>query len=689
MGDLSDFLSEAQVQKYYQKFVSHLKVTNLSQLRDVSDEDFLSIGMSHVEIDRMKLHLRKKLPATGAFGQLKKFFVKSHESKHEQRHSLSEKDLQVSPPLERHLIQKNSVALSHQLGTGRFGSDVRLGTWTKDDRMQVQVAVKCLPKEKLGKPVSDFLQEISVLFSIVHPHLVPVLGVIVDTGNILLVMEHAPLQSLTECFKDASLRSSLSVRHLCDLAKQIVDGMMYLEQLKLVHGNLAARNILVISIYQVKITDFCLSNAVGVNRKLLENQENKELELILPWCAPECAATFDFTSASDVWSFGVTLWEMFSYGSQPWSDLSPFEIAEAVSPPSDCRLPKPKSCPDDWFVEMLHCWQYEPRDRPRFSELFSSLSQLKLSRVVVQEDGIPSSAGCIQCKKNDTITVLSKNPEHSPHPGFWLGVVDATNDVGFFNPNITTPHLELIISDVNLLRPPKINRSWSLRASLRPTSRKLTSSMISTPQNDMRHVGHVGFDGVVIGDVPFLSSSRGSSQSTSTLDLDAESSAASPLPVNGSRVSLQRPLGSGTSSVSNLTNSGKNNSINNKENSCSISDLKLPDLSDDLNFGGSLYDEVMAALNQALTSRGAVTDEADAAAAAAAAKKSDVTASSSNSTIVAESQSEGSEDADYPEERLAFPSPKDVRGHRQLASPGQGAAGASTGRRLPISNFDC
>lgn len=102
---------------------------------------------------------------------------------------------------------------------------------------------------------------------------------------------------------------------------------------------------------------------------------------------------------------------------------------------------------------------------------------------------------------------------------------------------------------------------------------------------------------------------------------------------------------------------------------------------DDLNFGGSLYDEVMAALNQALTSRGAVTDEA-------AAKKSDVTASSSNSTIVAESQSEGSEDANSPEERLAFPSPKDVRGHRQLASPGQ-ADVPSTGRHLPISNFNC
>lgn len=75
------------------------------------------------------------------------------------------------------------------------------------------------------------------------------------------VMEHAPLQSLVECLKDASLRSSLSVRHLCDLAKQICDGMMYLEQHRLVHGNLAARNILVISIYQVWIRQHgkCLS----------------------------------------------------------------------------------------------------------------------------------------------------------------------------------------------------------------------------------------------------------------------------------------------------------------------------------------------------------------------------------------------------------------------------------------------
>lgn len=75
MSDLSDFLAEAQVQKYYQKFVNNLKVTNLSQLRDISDKDLLSIGMSHVEIDRMKLHMKRKLPETGgAFGQLKKVF---------------------------------------------------------------------------------------------------------------------------------------------------------------------------------------------------------------------------------------------------------------------------------------------------------------------------------------------------------------------------------------------------------------------------------------------------------------------------------------------------------------------------------------------------------------------------------------------------------------------------------------
>lgn len=91
------------------------------------------------------------------------------------------------------------------------------------------------------------------------------------------VMEHAPLQSLVECLKDASLRSSLSVRHLCDLAKQICDGMMYLEQHRLVHGNLAARNILVISIYQVWLRQRwkCLScNQCSIFNAIMPSSEN-------------------------------------------------------------------------------------------------------------------------------------------------------------------------------------------------------------------------------------------------------------------------------------------------------------------------------------------------------------------------------------------------------------------------------
>lgn len=677
MNDLYEFLSEVQLSQHHQKFVSKLKVTSVAQLRDVEDEDLVDIGMSQSEIGRLKLHLRRKLPhGGGAFGHLKKFFGKSRESKCEQRFSITEKDSPLSVSSERHVIQKNSVTLSHLLGSGQFGSNVRLGVWTKADRMQVQVAVKCIPKDKLQKPVSDFLQEVSTLFGISHPHLVPIFGVILDIDNILLVMEHAPLQSLVECLKDASLRSSLSVRHLCDLAKQICDGMMYLEQHRLVHGNLAARNILVISIYQVKISDFNLSNAIGVDKKLLENKESVELKHILPWCSPESANSLQFTSASDVWSFGVTLWEMFSYGSQPWSDLSPFEVVGAVSPPSNCRLPKPKTCPDNWYAEMLRCWQYEARDRPKFSDIFSLLSQIKLSRVVVEEDDLPLSTGCIHCKKSDTITVLSKNPGKSPHPGLWLGVVDATNEVGFFNPIITSPHREIIISDVNLQRPTKISRSWSLRASLRPSSRKLTPSMISMPQNDMRHIGHVGFDGVVIGDVPFLSAGQSSSLSAATLSRDLQSSTTS-LPVNGNRISLQKPIGGSVSSASIFDSLEENDLSNNEGNGYDFSDLKLPDLSDELNFGGSLYDEVMTALNQALSSRGVAADSSS-----DASKKTDVTASSSNSTIVAESHSEESEDTDNAEEeRSPFCTSEASKGQTKIASR------AYESRRIPISNY--
>lgn len=110
--------------------------------------------------------------------------------------------------------------------------------------------------------------------------------------------------------------------------------MQYLEAKRLIHRDLAARNILVFSKNKVKISDFGLSRALGQGKDYYQTNFNVHLKLPIAWCAPECISYLRFTSASDVWAYGVTLWEMFSYGFQPWAALTGHQILEAIDEPN-------------------------------------------------------------------------------------------------------------------------------------------------------------------------------------------------------------------------------------------------------------------------------------------------------------------------------------------------------------------
>ena len=123
------------------------------------------------------------------------------------------------------------------------------------------------------------------------------------------------------------------------------------------YRDLAARNILVFSKNKIKISDFGLSRALGVGKDYYQTNFNVNLKLPIAWCAPECINYLKFTSASDVWAFGVALWEMFSYGFQPWAALTGQQILEAIDEPNFQRLEQPESCPKDYYSIMLKCWQ--------------------------------------------------------------------------------------------------------------------------------------------------------------------------------------------------------------------------------------------------------------------------------------------------------------------------------------------
>lgn len=264
------------------------------------------------------------------------------------------------------------------------------------------------------------------------------------------------------------------------------------------HRDLAARNILVFSKSKVKISDFGLSRALGVGEDYYQSNFNVNLKLPIAWCAPECINFLRFTNASDVWAFGVCLWEMFSYGFQPWAALTGNQILGAIDEPNYQRLEQPECCPKDYYLLMLKCWQHEPSKRPKFVDIYAALPDMKPEQLKAIMSFSEAKKDHLLYRQNDIITVLDKSAT-SP---YWKGVLN-TGKTGIFNPSSTVTYLG------NSL-PSAANRDrYSFCRATEQTSskRKLCPEMISGPQNDLKHTGHVGLDGAYFGDVAFLTSS--------------------------------------------------------------------------------------------------------------------------------------------------------------------------------------
>lgn len=407
-----------------------------------------------------------------------------------------------------------NVKKNYYTGTGEFGV-VQQGVWTNDGE-RIQVAIKCLSRERMQNNPIEFLKEAAIMHAIDHEHVVRLYGVVLDTNSLMLVTELAPLRSLLECLKEPSLRTSFPVTSLCDFSVQIADGMQYLEAKRLIHRDLAARNILVFSKNKVKISDFGLSRALGVGKDYYQTNFNVNLKLPIAWCAPECISYLKFTSASDVWAFGVTLWEMFSYGFQPWAALTGHQILEAIDEPNFQRLEQPDCCPKDYFALMQQCWQHEPTKRPKFSELICLIPDLKPEQVQAVQDN--SEIGQLNYRQGDVITVLDKGTTNTM---VWKGILN-NGKTGLFNPASTIAYLgnnlpsnkpgEFTRGDGKNIFSSQVKRPFiyihiyfiSFILLFCFQRRKIRTDMISSPQGDLKHTGHVGLDGAYFGDISFL-----------------------------------------------------------------------------------------------------------------------------------------------------------------------------------------
>ncbi|RZF32206.1 hypothetical protein LSTR_LSTR004069 [Laodelphax striatellus] len=506
---LYEFLIEAELQQYYACFKNDLKIQNASQLKYVSDEDLNQMGMSRPEMRRLKKYFQKHFPQN-YISKFKKMILSKKEEQLESMLSMLPEEGVERPPVRvpnKHIIPAEAILVNKELGTGEFGV-VQQGVWTNDgDR--IQVAIKCLSRERMQSNPIEFLKEAAIMHGIDHEHIVRLYGVVLDTNALMLVTELAPLRSLLECLKEPSLRSSFPVLSLCDFAIQICDGMQYLETKRLIHRDLAARNILVFSKNKVKISDFGLSRALGVGKDYYQTNFNVNLKLPIAWCAPECISYLRFTSSSDVWAYGVTLWEMFSYGFQPWAALTGHQILEAIDEPNFQRLEQPECCPKEYFNLMLKCWQHDPNKRPRFADLMSLLPECKPEQVqAVQEGGGMGEErlkrDLLVYRASDIITVLDKSPPNAIG-NCWKGVLN-NGKTGLFNPANTIAYLG---SNLPSNKPGEFVRSDGKTNTIYSSRRsRLRPEMISCPQGDFKHTSHVGLDGAYFGDISFLGGSK-------------------------------------------------------------------------------------------------------------------------------------------------------------------------------------
>lgn len=263
------------------------------------------------------------------------------------------------------LSRDNIVFEQKKLGQGHFG-DVMKGILKPGN---VAVAVKSC-KQNVSQVVKvKFLAEAEILKQYDHPNIVKLIGVCAEKEPVFIVMEFMPggdfLSYLRK--KGAQLNSKKLLRFSIDAAA----GMEYLESKNCIHRDLAARNCLISSDDStLKISDF------GMSREVEEVYEASNMkEIPVKWTAPEALNYYQYTTLSDIWSFGILLWETFSYGNTPYPGLNNRETRDKVE--TGYRMPPPTDTPPAVYQIMKDSWNIKPEERPRFSEILRRLKQIQ------------------------------------------------------------------------------------------------------------------------------------------------------------------------------------------------------------------------------------------------------------------------------------------------------------------------
>ncbi|KAM9296240.1 receptor tyrosine-protein kinase erbB-2 [Gastrophryne carolinensis] len=266
------------------------------------------------------------------------------------------------------ILKETELKKTKILGSGAFGT-VYKGIWIPDgENIKIQVAIKVLRENTSPKANKEILDEAYVMAGVASPYVCRLLGICL-TSTVQLVTQLMPYGCLLEYVRENKDR--IASRDLLNWCVQIAKGMTYLEEVRLVHRDLAARNVLVKNQTHVKITDFGLARLLDVDETEYHADGGK---VPIKWMALESILHRRFTHQSDVWSYGVTVWELMTFGAKPYDGIPAREIPDLLEKGE--RLPQPPVCTIDVYMIMVKCWMIDSECRPKFRDLVNEFSRM-------------------------------------------------------------------------------------------------------------------------------------------------------------------------------------------------------------------------------------------------------------------------------------------------------------------------
>ncbi|XP_053251177.1 focal adhesion kinase 1 isoform X10 [Podarcis raffonei] len=330
---------------------------------------------------------------------------------------IDEEDTYTMPSTRDYEIQRERIELGRCIGEGQFG-DVHQGVYVTPENPAMAVAIKTCKNCTSDSVREKFLQEALTMRQFDHPHIVKLIGVITE-NPVWIIMELCTL---------GELRSFLQVRkYNLDLASlilyayQLSTALAYLESKRFVHRDIAARNVLVSSTDCVKLGDF------GLSRYMEDSTYYKASKGKLPikWMAPESINFRRFTSASDVWMFGVCMWEILMHGIKPFQGVKNNDVIGRIE--NGERLPMPPNCPPTLYSLMTKCWAYDPSRRPRFTELKAQLNTILEEEKLQQEERMR-----MESRRQVTVSWDSGGSDEAPPKPSRPGYPSPRSSEGFY-----------------------------------------------------------------------------------------------------------------------------------------------------------------------------------------------------------------------------------------------------------------